>query len=672
MKGGITSGVIYPKLIARLASKYAFRNIGGTSAGAIAAGACAAAEYARRQGKPQSFDTLKELPDLLSKSTGDEGRSKLFSLFQPAEGLRRHFAVLVRALNAPPRVAVLGVLGGLLDMHAGLAAASILAGSTLLWPFFALLSPAVDLMAVLPVALLMMLLAPSIGAMAAGSTRLRGPAGALTWLLMLTAMVGGSLMATTGHGVTVRLLAATLGVIAVELLFWLTLMALLAVLFAKGTLAGLHGNGYGFCSGQTPADASGGEQEGLTNWLASYLNTLAGLPPDEKPLTFSDLWGHNDPLQARAIHLEIMTTAISQHMAYGIPFRDGTPPFYYDPEEWARLFPPSVMDHLKSLRAAGATSAAGAEDERLEVHSSTGRALCPLPRSADLPVVVAIRMSLSFPILLSAVPLYAIDWSLQKTSDCKQACKPIEATRVWFSDGGIGSNMPLHMFDEMLPGHPTFAVNLKPEHPDFGIAEPEGNTNKQGRIYLPEDRRGGRQRYWPAPDDKSPLPGLLGFFGHIIGTMQSWRDEIMFPHSGFRDRIIQISQRPDEGGLNLDMPHARIQALSHAGEMAAERLIDRFHPAGAQGGKGWKSHQAARLMTFLGCMQPAAAKIAPSLASGVWHAHAAGYRTSGERKLAQQLLDGLARWGQMGPAAGVSLDNSASKPLAQIKIVPRI
>ena len=44
MKGGITSGVVYPKTILRMAEQYRFRSIGGTSAGAIAAALTAAAE----------------------------------------------------------------------------------------------------------------------------------------------------------------------------------------------------------------------------------------------------------------------------------------------------------------------------------------------------------------------------------------------------------------------------------------------------------------------------------------------------------------------------------------------------------------------------------------------------------------------------------------------------
>ncbi|HEY7819119.1 MAG TPA: patatin-like phospholipase family protein, partial [Vicinamibacteria bacterium] len=50
MKGGITSGIVYPKAVCRLALEYRFRAIGGTSAGAIAAAATAAAEYGRLKG----------------------------------------------------------------------------------------------------------------------------------------------------------------------------------------------------------------------------------------------------------------------------------------------------------------------------------------------------------------------------------------------------------------------------------------------------------------------------------------------------------------------------------------------------------------------------------------------------------------------------------------------
>ncbi len=38
MKGGITSGIVYPPAVCELAQDYRFECVGGTSAGAIAAG----------------------------------------------------------------------------------------------------------------------------------------------------------------------------------------------------------------------------------------------------------------------------------------------------------------------------------------------------------------------------------------------------------------------------------------------------------------------------------------------------------------------------------------------------------------------------------------------------------------------------------------------------------
>ena len=55
MKGGITSGVVYPAAMLGLSRRYRFRNIGGASAGAIAAVVGAACEYRRRGGEAQSF-----------------------------------------------------------------------------------------------------------------------------------------------------------------------------------------------------------------------------------------------------------------------------------------------------------------------------------------------------------------------------------------------------------------------------------------------------------------------------------------------------------------------------------------------------------------------------------------------------------------------------------------
>src|SRR5271170_3011840 len=71
MKGGVTSGVVYPAAITELSKEYRFASIGGTSAGAIAAGVAAAAEYARAGGKTEAFAQIEKLPWELGANSAD-------------------------------------------------------------------------------------------------------------------------------------------------------------------------------------------------------------------------------------------------------------------------------------------------------------------------------------------------------------------------------------------------------------------------------------------------------------------------------------------------------------------------------------------------------------------------------------------------------------------------
>lgn len=67
MKGGISSGVVYPRAIIQLASKYQLKCVGGTSAGAIAAALAAAAEHGRAQGGFRVLDQVaRDLPRILT------------------------------------------------------------------------------------------------------------------------------------------------------------------------------------------------------------------------------------------------------------------------------------------------------------------------------------------------------------------------------------------------------------------------------------------------------------------------------------------------------------------------------------------------------------------------------------------------------------------------------
>jgi predicted acylesterase/phospholipase RssA len=716
MKGGITSGVVYPKLIASLAEKYRFKNIGGTSAGAIAAAACAAAEFRRATtGERAGFDALSKLPEQLSEKIGTPSRSRLFHLFQPAPAVAPHFAVLVSMLNAPHPLAAIGrALLAMVWQFRGIVLLGALLALLLFAPVVSMAAPGAS--HGLAVGCALVLLGFWWLWAAYGLRRLdtltSSPvlAPLLWWVLGLaaTALVLRFVVQAAGGA---HLWVATFACgVAAPLTIGLAL-ALSGLRFGITLVKGMHGNGYGICSGRTmqsgtdtPQARSGTDAQqarsgadtpqGLTDWLTGYFNSLAGLS-DERPLSFGDLWGARrdgdrfvaDDNAPRRTNLEVMTTAISQQMCFSVPFRDGIA-LYYDRDEWARLFPESVMRWIERTSALDAQDAARATPAPRVVHApehapagQSPRQLTRLPTNVNLPVVVAVRMSLSFPGLLSAVPLYAVDRSRRFNQSTAQAdsatSEPLtlRATRVWFSDGGIASNMPLHFFDAPLPGHPTFAVNLKAEHPDFPIDASRKASEQPGRVYLPEDNRGGLLRHWPEPKDGSAVGGLVGFLSSIVHTMQNWRDELLFPYPGYRDRIVQVSQLDDEGGLNLDMPKGHIENLSDAGEFAAQRLIARFFPPEPQSG-GWKNHREVRLRTFLGVLEEMALALEPKLADGRWSAVVDGIAPDVYSQRHDELAkDCLKRLAELAEALGereFSLQKRAPSPRASMRIAPRI
>lgn len=689
MKGGITSGVVYPQLIAELADTYRFKNIGGTSAGAIAAAGCAAAEHGRLTGqRADAFAELMKLPGQLKQRSGD-GHSMLFHLFQPAAPVRKHFAVLVSMLNASPLAAAGRAALSMVRQFWGIALLGVLLAFVLFTPVVLVAAPALSLAAASGVALAVLLLWWLWAAY--GLRRLEAlkaspwKAPLLWWAvgLLASAVI---LRAVGGAGGGVALWWAVLaGGIAAPLTIGLVL-ALSGLRFGTTLVAGMHGNGYGLCSGRTAEP--GAAQAGLTDWLSGYFEGLAG-HREPRPLVFGDLWGARfengrfvDVAAAdRRVNLEVMTSAVSQQMCYAIPFR-GDQGLYYDPLEWATLFPDAVMDWLNGVSAAESAEAraAGEHTESVVHEDEKGvrRTLSRLPGNANLPLVVAVRMSLSFPALLSAVPLYAVDFSrgFNQRARGQPPLDTLQATRVWFSDGGIASNMPLHFFDSPLPGHPTFAINLKAEHPDHAIDPRLPPGQQPGRVYLPDSNLGGQRRYWPAPADGTALGGLIGFVFSIVDTMQNWRDEIQFPYPGYRDRIVQISQLKDEGGLNLDMPDRNIENLSAAGRVAAQQLRARFHAPPGQMSDGWRNHRRQRLRILLGVFERLAKDLGRSMAAGRWdatledippHDYSAAHKALAVECM--QRIDGLS---QLLHDEEPSLEARAPKPRASMRIAPRI
>lgn len=129
------------------------------------------------------------------------------------------------------------------------------------------------------------------------------------------------------------------------------------------------------------------------------------------------------------------------------------------------------------------------------------------------------------------------------------------------------------------------------------------------------------------------------------------------------------------------MPAGTIAALADAGAMAAERLIARFHPAGAEGGQGWTHHRRARLTTFLGTMQPATVTLSAAVGRPAdWltllDTDTRYQRSSAMRDEAARFLTGLRDIGADTPMKRSGqprlLDVGSLKPIPQVRLVPRI
>jgi predicted acylesterase/phospholipase RssA len=506
MKGGITSGVVYPLAVVELAKTYRFRNVGGTSAGAIAAAATAASELGR--GKPNAgFEEFEALPGWLQETANDKSGSRLQALFQPQAKTKILFTIMLAALGPGNKF-----------VNAGLAALKAY------WP------------------------SVIVGVI---------PALVASWLLRSTAGL------EVVFGVMVALILLAFGVLAM----------LLYRLFNSVT-NDIPGNNFGLCNGYRPAEVEG-KDPSLTEWLHRYLNRLAGRPADGEPLTFADL-------QAAGINLLMMTTNLTHGLPQRLPFE--TKLFFYNPTEFALLFPPAVIAHLEqynqTLEAQGGSV----------ITLPNGERLLHFPNGDDLPVVIAVRMSLSFPVLLSAIPLYTFD-------KAKTDPQPV-AKRCWFSDGGLTSNFPVHFFDSPLPGRPTFAINLAPfEHDETP------DTDESKNVWMPDTNKGGLKTRWNRFDQGSASSQLFGFFAAIFSTTQNWVDTSQLPMPGYRDRIAHVKLQACEGGLNLNMPATVINSLTERGRAAGQQLALRFANPNSSIELNWLNHRWVRYRATMASLE---------------------------------------------------------------------
>jgi hypothetical protein len=448
--------------------------------------------------------------------------------------------------------------------------------------------------------------------------------------------------------------------------------ALLAAAFALvvSAVKGLAGNHFGLCNGM-----GDGRQEGLTEALHRLYNAMAGRSPEEAPVPFGALWSAGDPPAAstgRAIDLQMITTALGMRRPFRIPNDPGTEPlagFCFDEEEWRRLFPKPVVDWL--VAHAPQSVAVLAEDTRRKLH--------PLPPAGLLPIVVATRLSLSFPGLLSAVPLYVLFSG--RCFDKARDATAYRARRVYFSDGGITSNCPVHLFDAALPRRPTFAVKL------HTLARGE-SEDRWPRFLDGEDDPDLK----PRPTPKGAFASILDLTVAIVMSGLRWRDSLQRALPGYQERVVHVGIPPNTGGLNLGMSGEDIRRLSLCGTAAAQRVIDEFKgPRLAGRANRWDRHRWVRLRAmlaatraFAGEVQRGEAAFAAAAGSTRLPPRPAAYREllDAEPSLEPRLVDAPARaeadamlaaiaslpGGEA--AANAGLEGNAPKPAPRLHLNP--
>jgi hypothetical protein len=323
----------------------------------------------------------------------------------------------------------------------------------------------------------------------------------------------------------------------------------------------------------------------------------------------------------------------------------------------AELAAPADAELARRRRRAAQVALAGARGRGGQGGAAPAGAWVPFPRGGGLPVVVAARMSLSFPLLVSAVPLWGVDWTRKEN----QGGGAPTLERVWLSDGGICSNLPIHFFDAALPTRPTFAIDLR----DAGPADAVG-------AWLPRNNASGvAQRWTRLPEGRE---GVLAFLTTIVTTMQTWVDETQLVTPGYRDRIAHVSHTPEEGGLNLDMRPDVIRDLAERGAAAGALLRDRF---------SWSNHLWVRFRTlanvlerFLGptwrSYQPGTPRRDELLGLVEAHTSAGSYRvTAAQAEWARTALDRLDALVAAVEEIGADLRSGAPRPTPELRVRPR-
>ena len=536
LTGGVTSAVAYPGLVAVLASAYRFHAIGGCSSGAGIAAIAAAAEYRRRHGSAEGFRVMLERLQALA----DEDRlhrTRLLHLFQPARRHRLLFNLLKRTFARPGK-------------EFSTFAWALLRQS---WPTFLVVAALIALIALWQRAAV----APA------------DACGTVPWSCAGLAAVGGWTLIVTVVLILLRLVLALRRVVRSD---------------------------YGVCTGLAPSHKTRAERPALTEWLHDVIQEVAGRGPDDAPLTFDELarapgspraaLGAGGSNADEGISLQMFSANVTHGRPYRFPLQDGEE-LYFMPSQLRRVLPARVVDHLLTACKARPDACWKADSGRPEE-----QARWRLP-GRDMPVILAARMSVSFPLLFTVVRLWAPHVVRDKTGN-----KSLDLHPCVFMDGGLCSNFPIHLFDSALPAWPTFGASLHDIVEERGTRGKDMGSDIEAEVFLPTDAEAGSAE-WRYDFDKMPKSAgrLAGLVGALLATVKDWNDATTARMPGVWDRVVRIRLRTGEGGLNIAMRGETILRVAHKGVVAGRLLLDRFSEANASNGfaGGWNEHRWTRL-----------------------------------------------------------------------------
>lgn len=569
MTGGVTDGVVYPWAVIELAREYHFKNIGGTSVGAMAAALTAAAEYGRRRGRLTGFnDIMMKLPERLGEDVPGVG-TRIYSLFQPAKSTARLFELFVRLFSSGT------ILGAKPSRPQASARKNVFSPGRWLEKARKSWNKVLGFLRPVAIAFYVYRGAASVGALIAYALFLGAlgpldtgllPVDRAPWLRIVVAVALAILGAAIAVALTIR----------------------------RDLFHGLLKNHFGMCTGMRVAGVPD-DRPSLIEWLHRGVQLAAAKPWDE-PLTFRDLWDAPggppvDELppsrrrRPRSIDLHVITTNLTHGRPYEFPLDAGTQ-LLFDPDELREFFPAAIVDHL--VRHSVCYQSQVRADQPDEPPT---RGLRILP-NADLPIVVAARLSLSFPFLFSAIPLWAVDREpYSRKNRVPRRCR--------FSDGGACSNFPIHMFDAAVPEWPTFGIAL----------ETRSIFKRRQHVWLSKLHTQGADDHWFRFDEEhNPVTGeanepgdrVAGFLRSLFYSAKDWNDKTASRLPGVRDRIAHVTLQ-QMGGLDLRITKDEIMELARDyGEPAGRALVRKFiNRQSNSPSRAWDEHRWVRFNTFI-------------------------------------------------------------------------